>query len=173
MASIFGHSIVGFTLAKVLDVHRAKLLVFFAIASAILPDFDVIAFYFDIPYTHPMGHRGFTHSIIFALLWAVILMFSFGKRNKGTWFWTIFLATISHGVLDAMTSGGKGVGFFIPLHNERFFFPFRDIKVSPIGVSDFFSEWGLQVLFSEFKFVFVPCFLVFVVSIFVKKIKRL
>jgi len=167
MASIFGHSIVGFTLAKVIDIRHVKLLVFFAIGSAILPDVDVVAFILDIPYTHPLGHRGFSHSIVFALLWALFLMFTIGKRNKRTWFWVIFLATLSHGVLDAMTSGGKGVGFFIPFSEERFFFPFREIKVSPIGIKDFLSNWGLQVIYSELKFVFIPCFFVFLVQYFV------
>lgn len=167
MASIFGHGIVGFTLARVIDVHQAKFLILFAIGSSILPDFDVIAFRLDIPYVHPLGHRGFTHSIIFALLWAVLLMVTVGKRNKRTWFWVIFLATLSHGILDAMTSGGKGVGFLIPFNNERFFFPFREIMVSPIGVSEFLSEWGLQVIYSEFKFVFIPCIVVFLVQYFI------
>ena len=171
MASLFGHGIVGFTLAKVIDIHHARLLVLLAIGSAILPDFDVIAFNFGIPYLHPLGHRGFSHSILFAVLWAIIIMLVFGKRNKTTWFIVIFLATLSHGVFDAMTSGGKGVGFLIPFNNDRFFFPFRAIKVSPIGIREFFSEWGLQVLYSEFKYIFVPCFLIFGVRLFMSRIK--
>jgi len=159
-------------LAKLIDTKQAKLLVFLAISSAILPDLDVIAFNFGIPYSHPFGHRGFSHSIVFAALWAIILMLAFGKRNKVTWFFVIFLSTISHGVLDAMTSGGRGVGFLIPFNNNRFFFPFRGIKVSPIGVEKFFSEWGLQVLFSEFKYIFIPCFLIFGVRLFILKFNK-
>jgi inner membrane protein len=37
-----------------------------------------------------------------------------------------------------MTSGGPGVGFLIPFNKNRFFFPFREITVSPIGIKDFF-----------------------------------
>ncbi len=171
MASLFGHGIVGFTLAKLIDVQNAKLLVFLAIGSAILPDLDVIAFNFGISYLHPLGHRGFSHSIVFALLWAIVLMLVFGKRSKLKWFFVIFLSTISHGVLDAMTSGGRGVGFFIPFNNERFFFPFRTIKVSPIGIDKFLSEWGLQVIFSELKYIFIPCFIILVFLRFNKIIK--
>ena len=169
MASLFGHGIVGFTLAKVIDVKRAKWLVLFAVASAILPDLDVIAFNFGIPYTHPLGHRGFTHSILFALLWAIVLAFTVGRQSKITGFFVIFLSTISHGILDAMTSGGRGVGFFIPFDNTRFFFPFRKIQVSPIGIDKFFSDWGLQVIFSEFRYVFIPCFLIFGIRFFLLK----
>ena len=55
MASVFGHGIVGFTLAKLIDTKNAKLLVLLAIGSTILPDIDVIAFNFGIPYSHPLG----------------------------------------------------------------------------------------------------------------------
>ncbi|UKM64900.1 metal-dependent hydrolase [Flavobacteriaceae bacterium GSB9] len=68
MASIFGHSAVGFTLAKLMDSKNSKWLLLVAIFSTILPDFDVLAFKFGIPYEHPFGHRGFTHSILFALI---------------------------------------------------------------------------------------------------------
>ena len=171
MASLFGHGIVGYTLAKVINTHNIKLLVSFAIVSAILPDIDVLSFKLGIPYPHSLGHRGFSHSILFALLWSILLMFTVGKRNKLLWFLVVFLSTVSHGVLDAMTSGGMGVGFFIPFNNNRFFFPFREILVSPLSIKAFFSEWGLQVVLSEFKYIFIPCLLVFVVRYLVNKIK--
>lgn len=171
MASIFGHSVVGFTLAKVIDKHHAKWLIVLAIFSTILPDFDVIGFKLGIPYEHPMGHRGFSHSILFSILWALVLMITLGRKNKGIWFFVIFLSTLSHGILDAMTSGGMGVGFFIPFDNSRFFFPFRGIQVSPIGVEDFFSEWGMKVLFSEFKYIFIPSFVILVVRFLIYRAK--
>jgi inner membrane protein len=170
MASIFGHAVVGFTLSKIISNNNSKLLLLLAIASTILPDIDVIAFNFGIPYEDPFGHRGFTHSIFFAMLWATILMFVFGKLNRVFWWIVIFISTISHGILDAMTSGGRGVGFFIPFHNERYFFPFREIVVSPIGIERFLSERGMRVIFSEFKYVFLPCFIILVLFYFIKKI---
>ena len=161
MASVFGHGIVGYTLSKVIDNKNTKWLVVMATISAILPDLDVIGFHFGIHYESPLGHRGLTHSIVFAILWSLVLMFTLGKNHKALWFWVIFLSTLSHGLLDAMTSGGRGVGFFIPFNNERFFLPFRGIKVSPLGIENFFTEWGIQVIFSEFKYIFLPCFLIF------------
>lgn len=171
MASVFGHSIVGFTLAKVIDKHHAKWLIGLAIFSTILPDFDVVGFQLGIPYSHPLGHRGFSHSILFSIIWAFILMITLGRKNKLIWFCVIFLSTLSHGILDAMTSGGMGVGFFIPFNNSRFFFPFREIQVSPIGIKEFFSEWGIKVLFSEFKYVFIPSFLILVVRFLICRVK--
>ena len=171
MASVFGHGIVGVTLIKLFTSKQTRLLLLLAILSTILPDLDVIAFNFDIPYSHPFGHRGFTHSILFAVIWALLLMWFFGRKDKIVWFAVIFLSTISHGVLDAMTSGGKGIGFFIPFNNNRFFFPFREIKVSPIGIEKFFSEWGMQVIISELKYIFIPCLLLLFVRFIFQKSK--
>lgn len=171
MASIFGHSVVGFTLSKLIDNKNLKWLLVLAVFSTVLPDFDVISFKLGIAYEAPLGHRGFTHSILFAVLWALFLMFRIGKQNKLVWFLVIFLSTISHGILDAMTSGGRGVGFFIPFDNTRFFFPFRGILVSPLGISNFFSEWGLKVLLSEIKCILVPCLIILLILHFIKSHK--
>ena len=106
-----------------------------AMFSAIFPDFDVVAFKFGIPYEHPLGHRGFTHSIFFAVCFAALvrwIFFSHVPRNskKGWMFFTIFfLATVSHGVLDAMTTGGRGVAFFGPFDNTRHFLPWPLLRL--------------------------------------------
>ncbi|MDG5489993.1 metal-dependent hydrolase [Psychroserpens sp. SPM9] len=157
MASVFGHGLVAYTTAKVIDSKTSKLLLFLAIGSSMLPDLDVLAFKFGIDYMHPLGHRGWTHSIVFALIWSALLAFCFGKTRKLIFMVVIFLSTISHGVLDAMTTGGRGVGFFIPFENSRYFFPWRIIKVSPIGIEKFFSEWGLRVILSELQYIAIPC----------------
>ena len=90
MASVFGHSIVGFTLSRLFNSKQNKLLLILAIISTILPDADIIAFSFGVPYSHPFGHRGFTHSILFAVIWALLLIWFFGKKDKGVWFTVIF-----------------------------------------------------------------------------------
>ena len=169
MASIVGHGLVAYTTSKLIDSKESELLLFLAIGSAILPDLDVLAFKFGISYSHPFGHRGFTHSILFAVLWSALLSFIFGKSRKLIFAIVLFLSTVSHGILDAMTSGGKGVGFFIPFENSRYFFPFRKIKVSPIGVEKFFSEWGINVILSELKYIGIPCFIILVAVLVIKR----
>ena len=171
MASIFGHSVVAYTITKIIDSKTNKVLLFLAIVSAIIPDLDVITFKFGIDYMHPLGHRGFTHSVFFAVLWSAILSLLFGRNRKYIYFFVLFLSTLSHGVLDAMTSGGRGIGFFIPFENSRYFFPFRGIKVSPLGIEQFFSEWGISVLLSELKYIGIPCFLILITLHFAKKSK--
>lgn len=128
---------------------------------SVLPDVDVIGFRFGIRYGDFWGHRGFTHSLFVAILIAtavVILGFRRGAQNMSPIkLWTyLFLAAASHGFLDAMTDGGLGVAFFSPFHNQRYFSPWRPIRVSPIGMGRFFSERGLAVLRSELLWIWTP-----------------
>jgi len=58
--------------------------------------------------------------------------------------------------LDAMTDGGLGVAFFAPFDNHRYFFPWRPIRVSPIGAGRFFGKRGLAVLRSELLWIWIP-----------------
>jgi len=53
------------------------------VACAIVPDLDVIGFYFDVHYQDFWGHRGFTHSLLFAALLAVSIT-ALGFRNTGS-----------------------------------------------------------------------------------------
>ena len=124
-----------------------------------LPDADVIGFSFGIRYDDMFGHRGLTHSIFFA----VVIGFIAAKAcslEVGRWrlgvLWAWFAAvTLSHGLLDALTNGGRGIGFFAPFTNHRYFFPWRPIQVSPIGAG-FFSPRGVRVLVSESLWIWVP-----------------
>jgi inner membrane protein len=68
----------------------------------------------------------------------------------------LFAITASHGVLDALTNGGLGVAFFSPFDPQRYFFPWRPIQVSPIGVHALFSTRAMRVLGSEIPWIWVP-----------------
>ena len=81
------------------------------------------------------------------------------------------MATVSHSILDALTTGGAGVAFFAPFDIDRYFLPWRVIKVSPISASRFFSEWGLKVLASEAKYIGLPCLILWGVAKSFKSIK--
>jgi inner membrane protein len=128
---------------------------------SVVPDLDVIGFRFGIRYGDFWGHRGFTHSLVFAALLAgiaVILGFRRGEPGLGRfplWMY-FFLASASHGFLDAMTDGGLGVAFFAPFDNHRYFLPWTPIRVSPIGVRHFFTDRGLAVLQSELLWIWLP-----------------
>jgi inner membrane protein len=122
---------------------------------SMIPDIDVIGFQFGIPYADFWGHRGFTHSLVFAAALAsavVLLGFRRGLPNISRLsMWTyFFLATASHGLLDAMTDGGLGVAFFAPFDNHRYFLPWTPIRVSPIGIGRFFTSRGLPLSEANF-----------------------
>lgn len=87
MASVFGRSILGFTVAKIAHKSNLKSLLLLAIISSVLHDLDVFSFQLGIPYESLIGHRGFTHSILFAIIWAVVLTFIFSKTRKKLFFW--------------------------------------------------------------------------------------
>ena len=38
------------------------------VTLAVLPDLDVLGFHAGIPYEHTLGHRGLSHSLLFALV---------------------------------------------------------------------------------------------------------
>ena len=163
MATVFTHAATAALLspAAPTGVSPRRLGVALALV-AVMPDLDVVAFAFGIPYEHPLGHRGLTHSIPFALLCGALTPWLAGHpwRRGANTAWRIaglgFLATVSHGVLDAFTDGGLGVGFFVPFSSERFFFPWRPLAVSPISVDAFFSARGLRILASEILWVWLP-----------------
>jgi inner membrane protein len=70
-----------------------------------------------------------------------------------------FFVTASHGFLDSMTDKGMGVGFFIPFDNARYFMPWRPVYASPMKISRFFSSAGIEVLFAEIIWIWIPVML--------------
>lgn len=171
MASFIGHGVVAYTISKMARDKASSKLIAVAIISAMLPDLDVIGFYLGIPYESMMGHRGFTHSILFALAWALLLSKTIFRHSFSLAFPVLLTCTLSHGIIDALTTGGRGVGFFIPVTGERYFFPSRFIQVSPLHISDFFGEWGMAVIRSEALFLGLPCVILLVIRWVVSKAK--
>ena len=133
-------------------------------ACAIVPDADIVGVALGIPFGSLFGHRGLSHSLLFAgVLAAVVVPVLFmGTDVSRARLWLyFFLATTSHGVLDALTNGGPGIAFFAPFDNARYFLPWRPVVVSPIGIRPFLSDWGLRVIESELIWIWLPC-LIFV-----------
>jgi inner membrane protein len=132
---------------------------------AMLPDADAVGFAFGVSYDSMLGHRGLTHSIAFAVLTGLTVgTFSFKQGAKGPHRISLILyftlVSLSHPLLDALTNGGRGVALLAPFSAERYFFPYRPIEVSPIGMQ-FFSARGLEVLENEVVWVWLPALLIF------------
>jgi inner membrane protein len=176
MATAFGHAIIAYTFKyPFCNFKKNKKMTYACVISSIFPDIDILAFNFGIPYAHMFGHRGFSRSLLFALIYSllIILLFFRGEKNLQRLLggFLIFISMISHGILDAFTNGGLGVGFFIPFNDKRYFFSERFIEVSPIG-RNFFSMRGLDTLANEAIVILLPAVLVLISFYFLKKVRN-
>lgn len=177
MASIISHAVIAVAAAKAFapaDVPDYFWLL--AIACSVFPDADVITFFFGIPYGHFFGHRGFFHSPFFGLLLSIFIVSIFFSElplfSKQWFFYLVFffLLSASHGLLDALTNGGLGVALLSPFDNTRYFFPWTPIMVSPIGIKDLFSQWGLMVIKSELLWIWLPSALIVTISMLIRAV---
>ena len=117
-------------------------LLFAGIVLAMLPDADVLAFKFGVAYGNIFGHRGFTHSLLFALVVPILCVLA-GRR------W--FRASVMRCWLFL-----TGVGWLWPWSDERFFAPWQVIKVAPFALSRYTTPYGHQVIISELLWVWLP-----------------
>jgi inner membrane protein len=163
MASAFSHAFVAAALGSTYARrHMPWHFWGLSISCAILPDADVIGFAMGVPYNSLWGHRGLSHSLCFALVLSLgVVSLAFREHVAFSWAWWshvlyFFVVTASHGVLDAMTDGGRGIAFLAPFDPTRYFFPWRPVRVSPISIGAFFSPWGLYILGTELVFIWFP-----------------
>ena len=133
MPTVFSHGIVGLGLGRVFSARRMPAI--FWILAALLPmvpDFD--AFWIR-PYSSILGHRGFTHSLGFALVLGLLVAVLTYRYLRAP-FWDLlgffFVIIASHGILDAFTNGGYGIPLFWPFSSARYG-PWGPIQVSDIG----------------------------------------
>lgn len=128
-------------------------------ALSLLPDLDVIGFAARIPYGAPFGHRGASHALLVAAAIGAVAALLAPKARWPALRTGVFVATVvgSHGVLDAMTDGGKGIALAWPFSSARMFLPWRPIPVAPVGVG-LLSARGLEVVLTELVY-FAPILL--------------
>jgi len=160
MPTVFSHAAVPVALG--LGLGRACIpprLLLAGVAVSVLPDLDSVAFRVGIPYQITLGHRGVTHSLVFGVAVALLGACAFRvlRTGFGRAFWFLLLAAVSHGVLDAFTTGGYGIAFLWPWSATRYSAPLRVIEVAPLSLSRLLSPRGAAVLASELRWVWVPC----------------
>src|SRR3954469_19728931 len=108
MASI-GHVLVGAAASKAYRAgQRTRWPVIAAAvlwsALSLLPDADVIGFKIGVRYADPWGHRGATHSFVFALAVPAIVGLVARAAKLPAWRTTLVAAAVvaSHPLLDTM-----------------------------------------------------------------------
>jgi inner membrane protein len=161
MASIISHAAAGAALSIAFGPDDPPVRYWpIVIAVAVLPDLDSFLSYFR--YDPAFGHRGFFHSPFLGLIISFLLVFCFFRDQtlfSARWFryfFVFFLVWMSHGLLDALTNGGRGVAFLSPFSSKRYFLPWTPIQVSPMRIKSFFSSRGWSVLKSEFAWIWLP-----------------
>jgi inner membrane protein len=78
MASAFTHAIAGLAIGTVFrrPGPPARFWILGAIGAAI-PDLDAVGYWLGVPYDSALGHRGITHSLAFAAVFAGASMLAF------------------------------------------------------------------------------------------------
>jgi len=146
MASLVGHGAMGLLAARYGANARVRSWAALGmVALSMLPDADVVAFTLGIPYAAPFGHRGATHSLVFAVVAGAAAALAVRSPRLIPW---CVAVVATHPLLDALTDGGLGVALLWPFDLTRFFAPWRPIPVSPIGAG-FLSWRGLRVTLAE------------------------
>ncbi len=120
------HTVLGACLGEIIAGKKIgkKAMLFGAIANN-FPDIDVITSFWMSPQDGVLAHRGFTHSILFALLATPLLSYAAQKFLKKTtlsftqWLGLIGSGLLVHILIDACTAYGTG-----------WFEPFSHIRVS-------------------------------------------
>jgi inner membrane protein len=149
------HGLIGASFAAALHpqptrrVYAVPLLVGALLSTA--PDLD---FLLVIALHSKSWHRGFTHSIVFALFVSLFLTLVPGKRR----FWETLaygLAFGSHGILDYLTSKeGTGVELLWPFSSERLMLGWWGLSENPsrLPPSGLFKAVALELV------LFTPLF---------------
>lgn len=141
MSTVFTHTAPVLAAALALGGRRVPpRLLLFGIVCAVLPDVDVIGFRLGIAYGNIAGHRGLSHSLLFALMLGAVgaLLAPLLHTERKNAFLIGLFAGASHILSDAMTDGGLGVAAFWPVDQQRYFLAWRPVRVSPLGVRALF-----------------------------------
>jgi inner membrane protein len=123
---------------------------------AVAPDLDTwLMLGFGIPRGSLFSHRSFFHSpfflISFAAAMAAVIARKHGRRTVAWLALMWAVSAVTHPLLDKLTNGGSGVMLLFPFSQERLFFSWRPIHVSPLSIARFFDRAG-DILWSELPF---------------------
>ena len=156
MPSVFAHVAAGAALGSAFAPTSKRRLWVAAAVCAAVPDVDALGRPFgNLSYEAAFGgHRGFTHSILFAIVvggWAAwMLSRDIISQRAHLRLWLAFaLAIASHGILDALSTIGNGVAFWAPFswtHYEFGWQPLGEIGPGPRGPTRLLAIVGNELL---------------------------
>jgi inner membrane protein len=167
MASI-GHLAVGAAVGAAYSVKtgsRARPTILLFAGLALAPDLDLVTGFFGAQHGSPLDHRGFTHSILFAILMAGLAAAILkGTRQRRLLLGLFVLGALgSHGLLDTMSRQGNGPMLFWPFSTGFYEFPFRPIP-GVLNAQSYLTTQAIPTLVVE-TLLFLP-FLAYAFGIF-------
>lgn len=135
MPSLPGHAFAGLAITALFHRDRLPRRTWaLAAACAVAPDLDWFVSLGGLHRGHFLNHRGVSHSLFVALGLAT-LAFLAGYRKElrrfAVWL-CLAVAALSHGLLDACTSGGVGVALFMPFSDTRWACVWQPGSVAPL-----------------------------------------
>lgn len=144
------HSAVGAVVAGIFAGNKegSRAPLYGALAGA-LPDIDIIPTLFMDPLAKIEWHRGFTHSILFALLIALsigyLIHITLKKKHVTdsfiVWFFVLLSAILAHILIDCLTTYGT-----------RIFLPFSDYRVALGTIAVVDPLFTLPIILSALSF---------------------
>lgn len=109
MPTVLTHAVLGLAAVKALAPPVLSRIWLAGILAGRLADFDTFGLLLGIPYAHPLGHRGLSHSLLFGMLLCMLLaavfFYNLLRRERFRFGLVFSLASMLHGALDAMTNG--------------------------------------------------------------------
>ncbi len=162
MPSLLGHAVAGLAITSAF--HREKLprrTWALAAVCAMAPDLDWFVGFLHVHRGHAFNHRGAAHSLFAALLIATVVFFLGFRRDQRRWGVGLCLAVaaVSHGLLDACTSGGVGVALFMPFSDTRWACVWQPGWVAPLPMGHEHVHTFLASLWSEAFWIGLPALL--------------
>ena len=159
MPTVFSH--IAFPVCAAIAAGKMRIptsMLLVGMLASIVPDFDGVAFKLGIAYGGMWGHRGYTHTLGFALVLGLLGLLLFKRWGLAPWkaYAWVALCTFSHPIADSFTNGGLAIPLYWPITETRFFSPWTPVEVSPIALKRFFSERGANVLLNEAKVIWLP-----------------
>jgi len=159
LPSIFGHAVAGIALGVAFaDEKTPRRTWALGTFCALAPDVDWFTAFLKVHPGNYLAHRGITHSLLGAVLIAAsVLLFGFKREQRnlkvGTY---LLLASLSHGLLDACTSGRIGVAFFYPFSSSRWACDWQPIQDAPLPFWSGLQLPFLGALLGEMLWIGIP-----------------
>ena len=140
---------------------------------ATIPDLDFFFLALGARYRGMWGHRGITHSLLFAFAAAALAARWVRTRDRsmpaGRLFAVLLLAAASHGFLDGLMASGVGVAFLAPFSAARYTLLWRPIRVPPSTENWLLNQGGIRVTSSEILWLWMPSLVLILAAVGIRR----